>query len=87
MQSAILARARPRMTQHLSSRYGIVIANKLVNNLSIISVQSEHDHDKIYYTYRNKHKQVVQCYTSKNTFLYTSVAVPCSVARELYVVH
>ena len=29
-------------------QYGIVIANKLVNNLSIISIQSEHDRDKIY---------------------------------------
>ena len=29
--------------------YGIVIANKLVNNLSIISVQSEHDNDKMQY--------------------------------------
>ena len=34
-------------------RHCIVIANKLVKNLSIVSVLSEHDHDKIY-------KQVVQ---------------------------
>ena len=48
-QTTFSGKIGPTLKILVPPQYGIVVANKLVKNLSIISVQSEHDHDKMQY--------------------------------------